>query len=197
MKAYQTDLLMIASRMFSYPDGQDNQAVLDCAEHMVASTEMKQEVRDAIDTVYRIPLKQLQETYVDTFDLKSKVGLYLSAHEFGDSPKRGAALIKLQKMINEAGYDRVDGELADYLPMLFEFVAVEDDFKGRERLLKRMSCVTQRILNHFPEENPYYPFLSLMMKYVFEAPTEEELQKMDQDREEADLEELPYPIMYN
>ena len=197
MEAYSSELLIIASRLLSYPTGEDNQAVIDVVNGMECPPETKKNVMNAVDTIYLIPLKELQEIYVNTFDLKAKVGLYLSAHEFGDSPKRGAALIKLQKIINEAGYNRVDGELADYIPMLYEFVAIVADDTNKERLINRLACVTQRILNNLPEESPYYLILSVLMQYVFEPPTKEDLIKMEQEREEADLEELPYPIMYN
>jgi nitrate reductase delta subunit len=34
------------------------------------------------------------------------------------------------------------------------------------------------------------------MKHVFPTPTKEEIEQLELGREEADLEELPYPIMY-
>ncbi|QKY68575.1 nitrate reductase molybdenum cofactor assembly chaperone [Lentibacillus sp. CBA3610] len=196
MKTYQSELLMVASRLLSYPSGNDENDVMNCVEEMNVSETLKQEVWNAANAVYRIPLHDLQEIYVSTFDLKEKLGLYLSAHEFGDSPKRGAALIKLQKAVNQAGYERVDDELADYIPMLYELVAITSDKVNHERLIKRLSAVTQRIMDHLPETSPYYPIMQALMENVFEAPSKEDLEKMEQQREKADLEELPYPIMY-
>lgn len=196
METYQSELLLIASRVLSYPSNANRVEVLDTVSEMDAPKDLQEKVENVIDSLYRIPLEELEEMYVSTFDLKEKVGLYLSAHEFGDSPKRGAALIKLQKIVNEAGYERMDGELADYIPMLFEFLAVASDNKHTERLIKRLACVIQRIADHLPEESPYYPMVHLLMEYVFEAPTKADMEKMDVNREEADLEELPYPIMY-
>lgn len=196
MEQYQSVILMIASRILSYPTEKEEKNIIECAEQMDTSNSIKLKLMDAIDSVYRIPLHERREIYVATFDLKTNIGLYLTAHEFGDSPKRGAALIKLQKIINEAGYERIDGELADYIPMLYEFTAISENNKQKERLIKRLSCATQIILNHLPSENPYYEMVSILMEYVFEQPSREELAKMEQEREEADLEELPYPIMY-
>ncbi|MFD1038995.1 nitrate reductase molybdenum cofactor assembly chaperone [Virgibacillus byunsanensis] len=196
MESLQSNLLIIASRMLSYPTREDEQAVTEALEDMDLEDDVKKTVGDALDKVYRIPLHDRWEIYVSTFDLKEKTGLYLSAHEFGDSPKRGAALIRLQKIVNEAGYERMDGELADYIPMMYEFVAVTYDHPESERLKNRLACVTHRIFNQLHEENPFYHIISVLMQYVFDAPTKEELVQLEQQREKADLEELPYPIMY-
>ncbi|RCW67021.1 nitrate reductase molybdenum cofactor assembly chaperone [Saliterribacillus persicus] len=196
MELYQSELLMVGSRLLSYPTTEDKKTVINCIGEMNLSEDISETLKEAVDTIFYLPLKDLQETYVATFDLKTRLGLYLSAHEFGDSPKRGAALIKLQKIINEAGYERIDGELADYIPMLYEFVANMSEGANKDRLIKRLACVTQRILDQLPEENPYRPFFSVLMQYVFEPPTKKDLMEMEQDKEEADLEELPYPIMY-
>ncbi|WP_186577035.1 nitrate reductase molybdenum cofactor assembly chaperone [Aquibacillus kalidii] len=196
MKEYQSDLLLMASRLLSYPSNEDREIILDGMAEIEVPKDLRVKLEEAVDTVCRVSLPELQETYVETFDLKEKLGLYLSAHEFGDSPKRGAALIKLQKIINQAGYEREEGELADYIPMLYEFLAVSGETADSERLFKRLSCVTQRILNHLTDDSPYRFIFSVMMEYVFEAPTKQELQDMETNREQADLEELPYPIMY-
>src|SRR5699024_5797587 len=127
---------------------------------------------------------------------KSKLGLYLTAHELGDSSKRGAALIKLQKIINEAGFEREGNELADYMPMLFEFLAVVPDTSNHERLYRRLAVALQRMLNNMEESNPYVGILQILMEVVFPQPTKDEVVMLEFDREEADLEELPYPIMY-
>ncbi|WP_241536032.1 nitrate reductase molybdenum cofactor assembly chaperone [Indiicoccus explosivorum] len=197
MTGYQDHLLIAASRLLSYPAGDDERDVLDCLTEMEAPAEIRQQALAAADAIYSIPLKERMELYVATFDLKTECGLYLSAHEFGDSPKRGAALIRLQKIIGESGYERTDGELSDFIPLLFEFTAVAGAHMEKGRLMKRLGAVTQRIADHLSEEHPYRRILMVLMDAVFEAPTEEELKKMEMDREEADLEDLPYPIMYN
>lgn len=197
MDVSQREILYICSRLFSYPQVEDEKIVKECLDDLSGSDKMKNEIRNAVEFIYRIPLHERQELYVSTFDLKAKYGLYLSSHEFGDSPKRGAALIKLQKVVNEGGYERKDGELADYIPMLFEFVAVTSEQVDHSRLLKRLGIVMYRILLEFPEDHPYYPTVSLLTEHVFEKPTRDEMLKVEQEREEADLEELPFPIMYN
>ncbi|RYG72599.1 nitrate reductase molybdenum cofactor assembly chaperone [Lentibacillus lipolyticus] len=197
MKSYQQTVLLAASRLLGYPTREDLQDAETLVKTMDGPESVKAMLWDVTDSICRKPLHDLQELYVSTFDMNEKAGLYLSAHEFGDSPKRGAALIKLQKTVNQAGYECVGDELADYIPMLYELIAVTSDETNHERLLKRLGAATQRIFYQLPEANPYYGIFTVLMQEIFEQPSEEDLQRMEQEREKTDLEELPYPIMYN
>lgn len=199
MELEKCALLAIASRLLVYPDDyyfEEQEAINECIEENATSEALRKDLDTAVAPLYSYTLQDLRKLYVATFDLKAKHGLYLTAHELGDSNKRGAALIKLQKIVNKAGYERVDDELSDYMPMLFEFLAVAPDSQENERLVRRLAVAVKRIMNNLPRENPYYGVLSLLMKHVMPEPTKEEVEKLEFDREEADLEELPYPIMY-
>ncbi|MBD1224252.1 nitrate reductase molybdenum cofactor assembly chaperone [Virgibacillus halodenitrificans] len=192
-------ILIIASRVLSYPDADLFEAKEDinaCMSEEISSVTARNRLQVAIKPLFAFKPEELQQLYVSIFDLKAKFGLYLSAHELGDSPKRGAALIKLQKLINVAGYDRTDNELADYIPMLLEFLAVAPETENSARLVKRLSVALQRIKDNLPENNSYYGIFSVLMDFVFPQPTREDIKKLEFEREEADLEELPYPIMY-
>lgn len=199
MNEQQRTILAIASRLMSYPSessAEEREHIDEAVDENIESADIRKHLRAALAPLDALSTRDIQEIYVSTFDLKSKTGMYLTAHEFGDSPKRGAAMIKLQKIINEAGFERTEGELTDYIPMLFEFMAVSPEDAHHERLQRRLANVGQRMLNHLEEENPYYPFFTLVMTEVFPKPTDEEVAQLERDREEADLEELPYPIMY-
>lgn len=190
------EILIIASRLLSYPDDQaetDYDIIKDAINDLGA---VSRPLHNAVDSIHFLPLEERKQTYVATFDLKKKHALYLSAHEFGDSPKRGAALIRLQKIVNEAGFEREDGELADFIPMLMELVAVAEPNPDIERLKLRLGFAFHEIQTHMPESNPYRGVIDVLMEYVFETPTKEQMEAAKRDREEADLEELPYPLLY-
>ncbi|WP_026700645.1 nitrate reductase molybdenum cofactor assembly chaperone [Salibacterium aidingense] len=199
MDIQERTILMAASRLLHYPEEpfpELEKEILECMEENITKHEWYEKGKAALTPLRSLPDKGRKEIYVSTFDLKSKLGLYLTAHEFGDSAKRGSALIKLQKNINEAGFQRVEGELADYMPMLFEFLAVCPDKFDNERLVRRLAVALQYMCEHIAEDNPYAPILHLLNNYVFPEPTHEEIEKIKCEREEADVEELPYPIMY-
>lgn len=191
--------LWIASRILGYPDDEflsSKEKMDELVESEIKSKKLQKAIKESYEPLFHIPVHELRETYVATFDMKSSLGLYLTAHELGDSTKRGAALIKLQKIVNQAGFEREDHELADYMPMLLEFLAIASETEEVKRLFRRMAVAFQRMLDKIDQTNPYTFIIQTLMDFVFPQPTRDEVLKLEYDREEADLEELPYPIMY-
>lgn len=192
-------VLAIASRLLSYPTGdtkEEKMAINECMKENIHSNALKLKLGAGCSAILDMSDQEREETYVETFDLKSKLGLYLTAHEFGDSNKRGGALIQMQKIISKAGFERIDDELADYIPMLFELLVASPDNPENERLVRRLAVAIQRMRNSIAGDNPYAVILFVLMEFVFPEPTKEEIEKLEFEREEADLEEMPYPIMY-
>ncbi|MFS0862909.1 nitrate reductase molybdenum cofactor assembly chaperone [Fredinandcohnia sp. 179-A 10B2 NHS] len=192
-------IAVIMSRVLDYPTQELLEGYQDIEEFVteqVSSIRMRNEILERVKPLFEYSLLDLQQLYVDTFDYKDKTGLYLTAHELGDSRKRGAALIKLQKLICEAGFEYEGQEIVDYIPMLLELLAHAPEGENFERLSRRLAFAIHRILKHLPESNPYQRAVDLLMMFVFEAPETEEILILENEREEADLEELPYPMMY-
>ncbi|QHS21450.1 nitrate reductase molybdenum cofactor assembly chaperone [Virgibacillus sp. MSP4-1] len=192
-------ILIIVSRLLGYPDESFTELKKDIEsfiDESIESPELRENLKANCELLGQLPFKELQELYVETFDLKSKLGLYLTAHELGDSNRRGAALIKLQKIVNQAGFERVGEELADYIPMLLEFLAVTEETPETERLFHRLSVVISYMYDHIGDDNAYKGIFQMLVEHVFPAPSDEEKKQLEAGREEADLEELPYPIMY-
>lgn len=196
MDQQQKTILLIASRLLSYPEGVlDEQSLDEFIDMHMKSEEIKGELKVAYAPLVRLPLLLHKELYVETFDLRSKTGLYLTAHELGDSPKRGAALLRLKNMLRRSGLDHIEEELADYLPLLFEYLAVSEELEEHERLIRRIGTALKRIYDNIDDKS-YAQLIQLLIKYVFPTPSEEEMKRMAFEREEADLENMPYPIMY-
>src|SRR5699024_6322443 len=103
---------------------------------------------------------------------------------------------QLQNTIRQAGFTSAEAELADYIPVLLEFLVVSPERPENDKLLRRLSVAFSRMRNSISGDNPYAAILSVMMQVVFPEPTAEEIKKMEFEREEADLENMPYPIMY-
>lgn len=192
-------LLVVLSRLLEYP-GEDfikeRSTIEEVVHEYIPSENMRKEVLTRIASLYQMNLYDLQQVYVETFDYKEQTSLYLTAHELGDSRKRGAALIKMQKLICEGGFEYEGKQLADYIPMLLELLAVAPEGDNFTRLSRRMAIAIQRILNHIPSTNPYHHVVELLMMFVFEAPEAEEISLLENEREVTDLEELPYPMLY-
>ncbi|WP_066255058.1 nitrate reductase molybdenum cofactor assembly chaperone [Neobacillus drentensis] len=192
-------LLVIMSRILEYPNDEffeERPIIEKFVNEQIHIEAQRMEILERIAPLFEMGQKKLQELYVETFDYKEKTSLYLTAHELGDSRKRGAALIKLQKLICEAGFEYEGKELADYIPMLLELLAVAPGEENIIRLTRRLSYAIHRLLNNLPGSNPYHNAIDLLMMFVFTAPEKEEIAFLENEREEADLDELPYPVMY-
>jgi len=198
MDDQQRACLLVASRLLSYPENtvEERTAIHECIEENIHSNALRIRLYAATSSILDVDEHDRREIYVSTFDLRSKLGLYLTGHEFGDSNKRGAAIIQLQNTISKFGFERVDDELADYIPMLFEFLVVTPEDENTTRLIRRLAVAVQRMKDSIPGENPYAIILYVLMEFIFDEPTKEEIKKLEFDREEADLEDLPYPMLY-
>jgi nitrate reductase delta subunit len=72
------------------------------------------------------PLAVLQEAYVDTFDLRRRCCLYLTYYAYGDTRKRGMALLRFSQAYSSSGAVFEGGELPDHLGVVCEFAATSD-----------------------------------------------------------------------
>jgi nitrate reductase delta subunit len=77
---------------------------------------------------------QLAARYVETFDMRRRASLHLTYYAYGDTRKRGMALLRFKHAYRQAGMQLGDDELPDYLPLVLEFAAIVDPPRG-ERLL--------------------------------------------------------------
>jgi nitrate reductase molybdenum cofactor assembly chaperone NarJ/NarW len=62
--------------------------------------------------------------YVETFDLRQRCALYLTYYRYGDTRKRGMAMLAFKAAYRAAGFEPSDRELPDYLPLVLEFAAL-------------------------------------------------------------------------
>lgn len=77
---------------------------------------------------------RLAARYVETFDMRRRASLHLTYYAYGDTRKRGMALLRFKHAYRQAGMQLGDDELPDYLPLVLEFAATVDPARG-ERLL--------------------------------------------------------------
>lgn len=77
------------------------------------------------------PPDQVAKHYVETFDLRRRCALYLTYYRYGDTRKRGMAMLGFKAAYRAAGLEPVTGEgevgggeLPDYLPLVLDFAAL-------------------------------------------------------------------------
>lgn len=123
-----------ASYLLSYPD----RVLLDRLPTIRAAlAEYGVHGLDAfLDQLEATSLAELEQRYVDVFDLSRRHALYLSYWTDGDTRRRGEVLAQFKAAYRASGF-LVDtsGELPDYLPMVLEYAALADP-EGGEALLR-------------------------------------------------------------
>lgn len=125
----------IAALLLDYPTEQTLAMVGQLA---TAAAELPDEVRnqlsECLDYLRTTPPLELAAAYVETFDMRRRASLHLTFYAYGDTRKRGMALLRFKHAYRHAGVELGDEELPDHLPVLLEFAATVDPIGG-ERLL--------------------------------------------------------------
>lgn len=96
--------------------------------------------------------------YVETFDMQRRSSLHLTYYAYGDTRKRGMALLRFKHAYRQAGLevgDLENSELPDYLPMVLEFAATVDQVHG-ERLLAEHVPVLELLRLSLQDNDSYY-----------------------------------------
>jgi nitrate reductase molybdenum cofactor assembly chaperone NarJ/NarW len=70
------------------------------------------------------PPADVAQHYVQTFDLRRRCALYLTYPRYGDTRKRGMAMVVFKMAYRDAGFVPSDEDLPDYLPMVLDFAAL-------------------------------------------------------------------------
>lgn len=113
----------LASVLLQYPttalfDG------LDALDAFAAATSPKP-TREAfaqfLTWLRATPPTEVAQHYVQTFDLRRRCALYLTYYRYGDTRKRGMAMIVFKTTFRAAGFVPCEDELPDYLPMVLDF----------------------------------------------------------------------------
>ncbi|MDC5698524.1 nitrate reductase molybdenum cofactor assembly chaperone [Intrasporangium calvum] len=79
-----------------------------------------------LDHVASQPLQSVQREYVETFDYTRKCCLYLTYFSFGDTRRRGVALVQFKQAFAKSGVELSADELPDHLGVVLEFGATAD-----------------------------------------------------------------------
>ncbi|MBF6411750.1 nitrate reductase molybdenum cofactor assembly chaperone [Nocardia cyriacigeorgica] len=124
-----------AALLLDYPNDATSKVLDQLAE---AVTQLPDAVRSPLEAVVlhlrTTPPLELAAQYVETFDMRRRASLHLTFYAYGDTRKRGMALLRFKHAYRHAGVELGDEELPDHLPVLLEFAATVDPIGG-ERLL--------------------------------------------------------------
>jgi nitrate reductase delta subunit len=118
--------LQAAGLLLGYPDEDLQADLLLVAESLARTPCAAQHLGRLTRHLAETPLPMLQQDYVDTFDLRRRCCLYLTYFSYGDTRKRGMALLRFSSAYRTSGADFVADELPDHLAVVCEFAATCD-----------------------------------------------------------------------
>ena len=127
----------IAALALDYPDA----ALVARIPSMRAATDGLDEpfrglLGRTLDHLDRTPVAQLEADYVATFDLRRRCSPYLTYYAYGDTRKRGIALLVFKQAYRLAGVELTADELPDHLCVVLEFAATADPDAGTRLLIE-------------------------------------------------------------
>ena len=129
----------VAALLLDYPSAQTiamTDQLTSAAGQLPAA--VRTSLLDFLDHVREAAPLQLAEAYVETFDMRRRASLHLTYYAYGDTRKRGTALLRFKHAYRRAGYQISDAELPDYLPMVLEFAATIDHEQGKRLLAEHV-----------------------------------------------------------
>ena len=120
--------LKLASVLLQYPtaalfDGID---VLRRATRAASPRRAREHLTAFVDWLAATAPTDVARHYVQTFDLRRRCALYLTYYRYGDTRKRGMAMVEFKAAYRSAGFTPHEDELPDYLPMVLDFGALCD-----------------------------------------------------------------------
>lgn len=126
MPETQTDSLHLVSLLLQYPDEElfgrlDELATIASRS---CSSEIRLAIRGFLKELAQLTPIEAQERYTALFDIDPATTLNVTYHIHGDNEKRAAALARLQHGYEMSGWERIAGELPDYLPLMLEFLSI-------------------------------------------------------------------------
>jgi nitrate reductase delta subunit len=156
----------ILSRLLDYPDP-DLKGNLDAIDEAIAKdTQIKEQeqtvISEFLEQLRQQSLMELQQDYVQTFDMVPEHSLHLTHHLFGDDRGRGPALVDLSEHYKGMGLDMKQGEIPDYLPLILEYVSTLDEMAARVFLADAGKVLTVIAANLEKSGSRYAPLLRLV-----------------------------------
>lgn len=90
------------------------------------SAHLRVPLEGLLDHLASRSLAELEAEYVTTFDLARRRSLYLTYYAYGDTRKRGVALVEFKQEFARAGFELAADELPDHLAVVLEFGSTGD-----------------------------------------------------------------------
>jgi nitrate reductase delta subunit len=146
----------VASMLLGYPDTELRDRLPELSEAVVSlPAETGGPLAALVEHLAGTDPIVVEQDYVETFDLRRRCSLYLTYYAYGDTRKRGQALLTFKHAYRKAGLVLDEGELPDHLSVVLEFAATADLAAGRKLLLDHRAGLELLALALRDARSPY------------------------------------------
>ena len=129
----------LISELFLYPEDRDPARIEAAMAALAAAPEA---LREPLDNFLAAPLAGSAEEYVATLELAPAVSLYLGSHLYEEPQScRGAGMsgrngymLEIGNIYRHFGVELAGGELADFVPVMVEFLGVSLERSDQDRI---------------------------------------------------------------
>jgi nitrate reductase delta subunit len=122
------------SLLVSYPSGLAGHLPMLCRIAATLDNHVAAPMARFLDYAGSTPEPDLEADYVATFDHRKRCCLFLTYYAYGDTRKRGMALLAMKRKYSAAGLALAGDELPDHLAVMLEFAATAPPDLGRDIL---------------------------------------------------------------
>jgi nitrate reductase delta subunit len=125
-----------ASLLLDYPEPTllERLALLERAARSLPRT-LGEPLLGTVAALSGADLDELERDYVETFDQTKRHSLFLTWFAYGDTRRRGQALLRFRQTYRASGFEDSSTELPDHLCVVLEYAATIDRDRGRQLLL--------------------------------------------------------------
>lgn len=159
---YFKKVLLVTSFLLRYPDNDWFKELKEIKEELI-ETEQGVDVKELLSFIEYAENKDeldLAELYVSTFDFTNRIPLYLTYYTYKEQRDRGMGLLNIKQKYENSGFQMVDNELPDFLPVVLEFSAL---ISKSEILQEYYSVIKEISAKLHKEENPYWKIFSCLL----------------------------------
>lgn len=147
-----TAVYRLISELFLYPEDRDTGRIeVEIARLVEASTEL----RAPLEAFLAAPAAMSAEEYVATLELAPLAPLYLGAYLYEEPTScRGAGMsgrngymLELANIYRHFGVELAGGEMADFVPIIVDFLAISLEREAEDRIGLRRYFVETLLIN--------------------------------------------------
>jgi nitrate reductase molybdenum cofactor assembly chaperone NarJ/NarW len=182
----------LISFLLRYPTEEHRLAVEE-AQRFVAEIEelsIKKSLTVFLDAISEWDQDQWVEHYIEVFDFGKTSNLYMTCLKLGEQKERGLELLKLKKFYEAAGFDVMDKELPDFLPLMLEFCGEVRKEVRLELLEKHVAAIVETKNKLVKFDSAYHLLLNALITLIKAEGLEVEEEALTVEEKPLSLEDV-------